>query len=85
MVAGISARVTKWLEKPPPRKLSKPASHQTVASVIFWMSASVTSHQRFMTALPFSSVHSPQASRQAAPEFSRWIMPPFSFALPSRS
>ena len=35
-----------------------------------------------MTALPFSSVHSPQASRQAALEFSRWMMPPFSFALP---
>ena len=85
MVTGISALVVKWEEKPPPRKLSNPASHHTVASVIFLISSSVTSHHFFMTALPFSSVHSPQASRQAAPELSRWIIPPFSLALPENS
>ena len=76
---GVSTRVMSSVEMP------QFAETYIKARAVSHLSKkkAVTSHQRFITALPFSSVQTPEASRQAAPEFSRWMMPSDSAALPS--
>ena len=62
-------------EKPPPRKYSRFAGTQTVASRQASASSGEISQKGFIAGFP-SMEHCPLPSSEAAPELIRWMMPP---------
>ena len=76
MVIGISPRVRKCDENPPPRIYSRPAGYHVVA----WRHASASlsdiSQNGFIAGLPAASDCCPVASSVQEPELMRWMMPP---------
>jgi hypothetical protein len=75
IVHGIPPRVRNPDEKPPPRKYPVTAGYQSVASRQRSTSSGVISQKGFRAGRPFA-VWRPVASRAAAPELMRWMIPP---------